>query len=80
MPSRPYSRNHLECVGDGINMAARLMHVAGPSEIVVSNSFHKLLDGSTQADFQELEPVDARNVGRIGAWKLAVCASSSLPR
>jgi class 3 adenylate cyclase len=79
VPSRPYSRTHMECIGDGINMASRLMRVAGPSEIVASNSFHQLLDGKTQAKFQELEPVDARNVGRIGAWKLPV-GISSLPR
>jgi len=72
VPSRPYSRTHMECIGDGINIAARLMHVAGPSEIVASNSFHQLLDGNTQAKFQELEPVDARNVGRVGAWKLGM--------
>jgi len=70
----------MECIGDGINMAARLMQVAGPSDIVVSNSFHQLLDGATQAKFQELEPVDARNVERITAWKLPPDESSSLRR
>jgi len=80
VPSRPYGRTHMECIGDGINMAARLMQVAGPSDIVVSNSFHQLLDGETQAKFQELEPVDARNVGRITAWKLPPDELSSLRR
>jgi class 3 adenylate cyclase len=60
----------MECIGDGINLAARLLQVAGPSEIVVSNSFHRLLEGDMQAKFQELEPVEARNVGRISAWML----------
>jgi len=78
VPSRPYSRTHIECIGDGINLAARLMQVAGPSEIVVSNSFHQLLDGETQAKFQEVEPVDARNVGRISAWKLPAGKSSTM--
>lgn len=78
VPSRPYSRTHIECIGDGINLAARLMQVAGPSEIVVSNSFHQLLDGETQTKFRELEPVEARNVGRISAWMLSPESSSSV--
>ena len=71
VPSRPFSRTHIESVGDCINVATRLMHAAGPSEIVASNSFHQLLDAATQAKFQEIAPVNARTVGRIGAWKLA---------
>jgi hypothetical protein len=31
----------------------------------------QLLDGATQSQFQEVEPVEARNVGRIKAWKLS---------
>jgi class 3 adenylate cyclase len=51
-------------------MAARLCGVAGPSEVVVSNTFLQLLDPLVQTRFTELDPVDARNVGRIRAWKL----------
>ena len=68
---RPYSRSHLGAVGDCINVAARLMAAAGPSEIVVSNSFHQSLDNDTQANFEEILPVEAKNVGCIKAWKMS---------
>ncbi len=67
---RPFSRTHVGAIGDCINMAARLMAVAGPSEVVVSNSFYQGLDEDSQADFETVEPVEAKNVGRIKAWKL----------
>ena len=43
---------------------------AGPSEIVVSNSFHQSLSEHSQARCHELEAVEARNVGRISIRKL----------
>jgi class 3 adenylate cyclase len=66
---RPFGRAHLGAVSDTINMAARLLSAAGPDEIVVSNSFFRKLPASVQAGFAAMEPVDARNVGRITAWK-----------
>lgn len=67
---RPFSRTHQGAIGDCINVAARLMASAGPSEIMVSNSFHQQLPEDAQGDFREVDPVEARNVGRIKAWKL----------
>ena len=60
-------RTHVGAVGDCINVAARLMSAAGSGEVTVSNSLHQLLNDATQARFQEVEPVEARNVGRIKA-------------
>ena len=68
---RPFSRTHMGAIGDCINVAARLMNTAGHSETVVSNSFYQRLDNELQSRFVESEPVEARNVGRIKAWKLA---------
>jgi class 3 adenylate cyclase len=70
MSLRPFGRAHMGAIGDCINMAARLCAVAGPSDVVVSNTFFQQLALPAQARFTELEPVDARNVGRIRAWKL----------
>jgi adenylate cyclase len=67
---RPFGRTHVGAVGDCINVAARLMATAGPGEIVASNSFLQALDDASRSKFQEIEPVEARNVGRIKAWKL----------
>jgi class 3 adenylate cyclase len=66
---RPFSRTHMGAIGDCINVAARLMGTAGQGEIAVSNSYHQLLPEEAQAGFQEMEPIEARNVGRIKAWK-----------
>jgi class 3 adenylate cyclase len=70
MSLRPFGRAHMGAIGDCINMSARLCGVAGPSEVVVSNTLYQQLGRPAQARFAEIEPVDARNVGRIRAWKL----------
>jgi adenylate cyclase len=72
---RPFSRLHVGAIGDCINVAARLLTLAGPSEVVLSNAFHQRLEEHNQARCAEIDPVDARNVGRIRAWKLAADTS-----
>ncbi len=73
---RPYSRTHIGGIGDAINLCARLLSFAGPSEILVGNTFFERLSGSAKERFEELEPIDARNVGRVKAWKWAVSATA----
>ena len=67
---RPFSRMHIGAIGDCINVASRLLTLAGPSEVVMSNAFHQSLPEPAQARCSEIEPVEARNVGRIRSWKL----------
>lgn len=67
---RPLSRTHMGVVGDCINLSARLNGVAGCDEIVVSNMLYQRLPDPVRAQFQELSPVDAKNIGRVHAWKL----------
>src|SRR5262245_23358758 len=67
---RPLSRTHMGVVGDSINLAARLNGVSGCDEIVVSNTLYQRLPDAARGDFRELPPVDAKNIGRIHAWKL----------
>ena len=67
---RPYSRMHMGAIGDCINVAARLMSAADASETIVSNGFYQRLPEDMQARFRDTEPLEARNVGRIKAWKL----------
>jgi class 3 adenylate cyclase len=68
---RPYSRTHVGALGDCINVAARLMSAAGPGDIVATNSLYRRLSGPEQAQFQEVS-AEAKNVGRISAWKTNV--------
>jgi class 3 adenylate cyclase len=71
MSLRPFSRTHMGAVGDSINMAARLVNSAAAGEIVASNTFYQRLDPASQLGFTEMEAVEAKNVGRIRAWKLS---------
>lgn len=66
---RPFSRTHLGIIGDAINMAARLSIAAQPGEIVVSNSLRTQLTFQIQGLLRETEPIEAKNVGRIKAWR-----------
>ena len=66
---RPFSRTHIGFIGDCINVAARLMSHATADEIIVSNSFYQRLPETARADFSQQEPIEAKNAGRINAWK-----------
>ncbi|HKP88241.1 MAG TPA: adenylate/guanylate cyclase domain-containing protein [Blastocatellia bacterium] len=69
---RPFSRAHMGAIADSINTAARLSSNADPNEIVVSNALFQKLPDHSQAQFREMQPVEARNIGRIRAWKLSL--------
>jgi class 3 adenylate cyclase len=66
---RPFSRAYIGCIGDSINMSARLMNVAGPGEIVASNMLYQRIGREQQAGFTALDPIEAKNVGKIRAWR-----------
>jgi class 3 adenylate cyclase len=67
---RPLSRTHMGVIGDSINLASRLNAAAGCDEIVVSNTLYQRLLDPLRTEFQEVPPVEAKNIGRIRAWKL----------
>ena len=72
LSQRPFSRTHIGLIGDCLNVAARLGAHAGADQIVVSNGFYQRLSERARAQFREDEPVEAKNVGRIKAWKTTV--------
>jgi class 3 adenylate cyclase len=69
---QPFARAQIGAVSDAINLAARLLARAGPGEIVVSNTLFQGLDEKSQGEFQEIEPLEARNLGIIRALKWAL--------
>jgi class 3 adenylate cyclase len=71
MPLRAFSSAHHGFIGDALNMTARLMAAAGPSEVLVSNGFHQALSAGGRSGFTAIDPVDGRNVGLIRCWRLA---------
>lgn len=66
---RPYSRTHIGAIGDPINIAARLMAAAGAGEMVVGNTTFNEMPDAVKSGFQEMEALEARNVGKVKAWK-----------
>jgi class 3 adenylate cyclase len=71
MPLRPFSRSHIGAIADSINIAARLSGAACADEIVASNAFVQKLGDESQRRFTQMEPVEARNIGRLRSWKLS---------
>ncbi|HJQ56243.1 MAG TPA: adenylate/guanylate cyclase domain-containing protein, partial [Vineibacter sp.] len=71
MPLRAFSAAHHGFIGDPLNMTARLMAAATPSQILVSNGFYQALTADSRTRFEPVEPVDGRNVGLIQCWRLA---------
>jgi len=74
---RPFCSSHVGIVGDAVNLAARLLAQASTHEIVVSNTYLQTLPDRDQSGFQEMEPLEAKNVGLIKAWKLQQQSSYS---
>jgi adenylate cyclase len=72
---RPFSRTDIGAVGDAVNLADRLNALSGTGEIVMSNRLYQRLPERYRAEFVEMEPVDAKNLGRVHAWKRAARAS-----
>ena len=50
-------------------VTARLNGVAGCDEVVVGNMLYQRLPDAVRAEFQELPPVEAKNIGRVRAWR-----------
>jgi class 3 adenylate cyclase len=71
LPQRPFGRAHMAVIGESVNLSSRLTNVAGPGEIVVSNALFNSFPEAWQSKFVELEPVEAKNMGRIKSWKLS---------
>ena len=67
---RPSSRTHSTAIADAINVAARLMNMAAAGEILVANSFYQQLSPPQRPAFVPVAPQDARNVGRLRAYRL----------
>ncbi len=69
MPFRPFSRTHLGFMGEALNLSSRLMVEATADQAVATNTFYMALDDTGRRAFEAIEPVEAKNVGRIQAWR-----------
>ena len=66
---RPFSRTHLGFIGEPLNLAARLMGEAKSGQIMATNTFYSALEPEHRELFEEVEAIEAKNVGRIQGWR-----------
>ncbi len=69
LPLRPFSQSHIGLIGDTINLAERMTGAADAGQIVVSNSFFNHLPSAEKKALRQLDPIEAKNVGRIQWWQ-----------
>jgi class 3 adenylate cyclase len=69
LPLRPFSRTHLGFMGEALNLATRLMGEATADQAVATNTFYMAIDETLRQAFEAIEPVEAKNVGRIQGWR-----------
>lgn len=70
VPFRPFSSTQVGFLGEGINLAARLMGKSGPGEVVCSNLLYERLPPHLADQFVEEEPAEAKNMGKFQCWRL----------
>jgi adenylate cyclase len=70
LSASPFSRTYMGAFGEAINLAERLTSEADPGEIVTSNALHDRLPDRLQDRFECLDAVEAKNIGRVRAWRL----------
>jgi class 3 adenylate cyclase len=66
---RPFDSGHIGAFGDCLNIASRLMHTAGPDEIVVSNVLRQALPDEDFA-YEERQMLEIKNFGQVASWRL----------
>ncbi len=69
MPFQPFSPTHLGFMGEPLNLATRLMSEATSDQAVATNTFYAGIDEAWRRAFEAIEPVEAKSVGRIHAWR-----------
>jgi class 3 adenylate cyclase len=69
LPFRPFSRTHLGFLGEPLNLATRLTAEATADQLVATNTFYTAIDDAWRPAFEAIGPVEAKNVGRIQAWR-----------
>ena len=69
-------RTEYTCIGDAVNVAARLCALAGPGEILVGERTRELVQGSQMA-FEELPPVRLEGQAAARAASTECCEAMS---
>jgi adenylate cyclase len=54
--------------GTTVNLASRLVNIAYPGSVLVSEELHHALDDDSRFDWRYLRPRRLKGIGRVGAW------------
>jgi class 3 adenylate cyclase len=66
---RPLDYARLQTIGDCLQICSRLLPLAGPGQIVISNMLRHALQ-NLDYDFTALPPFEAKNIGTLQPWRL----------
>jgi adenylate cyclase len=61
--------------GPVVNLASRLVHVANPGAVLVSDDVRRSLADDEGLDFKELQPRNLKGIGRVPIWLVRLPAS-----
>jgi adenylate cyclase len=75
---RPLDYARLQTIGDCLQICSRLLPLADPNQIVISNMLRYTLQ-STGYEFAALPPFEARNIGVLQPWRLLPAPLSTPP-
>ena len=73
----PPERCELGIIGDPVNVAARLVAMAGPSEVLLSDSAYQAVAAQVSADLLGNQPIRGR-MGEIGLYRLPLGTAPTL--
>jgi len=57
-----------DAFGPVVNLASRLVHVANPGTVLVSDEVRRVLVDDAGLDFRELRPRNLKGIGRVPVW------------
>jgi class 3 adenylate cyclase len=61
-------KHPIHAISESINLSARLQSAAEPNTFVIANRLRKSYFAD-DPDFVEMEPLEAKNIGEVRAWK-----------
>jgi adenylate cyclase len=66
--------------GPVVNKASRVVNIAAPGSVLVTEEVHEMLSGSTDLEFRTLRPRYLKDLGRVHLWRVRHSAQSSSGR
>ncbi len=66
--------------GPTVNLASRLVNLARPSTILISDDLGQQLEGSPAFTLRHLRPARLKGIGRVRSWVLRRAAEGSVGR